>query len=200
MLPTLTEAKDPNWFAVGPSQIRLGGDVEIPYGAGVDNIRYYVASPDASTPEWMTSDDIAGNFDDDTKALLDNGGNCKTLFQPGNIYYRNYKAAGTVFSPYLESNEFRYVDIQPFDDASQSPLIRIRECCDPSACVEKCFTGQGVRKASFYIVNPDKETVFMRGVCSFCAITSCITQCSAGEYATAASRFDTVITTPPPGF
>ena len=194
-LPTLTERKDPKNLGLYSLQTRVEGDVLIPYGIDLSGgVRYYVDWDNKLTLETIRAKSVGENSVG-AGIMLNNNMNCKTLFSPGKVYYRTFALkGGTIIDVSLDTSGYRYLDMKPIDIPTQTTLNRIRACCSPSPpCSERCFEVAEVQAAAFAITAPDGVTILMSGRCTYCAIKSCTTQCSEGEFATGSAFIDEVI-------
>lgn len=194
-LPTLTENEDPAnkpWLYLPPS--RVPGDVLIPYGLDFsDGVRYYVDWEGLLKPAEVDKL-VRGDVSLRAEQVLKMNMNCKTLFSPGKMFFRNYKYKGaTLFDLKIDESKYRYLEMKPVTLASQAALSRIRSCCssvDP--CTERCFDVKEVKNAFFAITASDGKTILMTGRCTYCTLKSCISQCSEGEYVTSYADLDQV--------
>jgi len=200
VLPILTEDENPNnkpWIYLSPS--RVSGDVLIPYGINLnDGVRYYVDWKKQIEPSLLKTS-TRGVSSPDAATILNRNTNCKTLFSPGRLYYRAYAFKGPDIGRLsLDDSVHRYLDLKPARSSSsistQADLNRIRTCCSPSPpCTERCFAVPELQYATFAITAPDEKTILMSGRCTYCALESCVSQCSEGEFVTAYGNLDAVI-------
>lgn len=193
VLPTLTENDDPALHGLYTDQTREEGDVLIPYGINLQGgVRYYVDWDKKLTSEAIKQKTVGVNSVG-SEVMLNSNMNCKTLFSPGKVYYRTYALKGTIFDVSLDTSGYRDLEMKPIDHPTQTTLNRIRACCSPSPpCSERCFEVAEVQAAAFTITAPDGVTILMSGRCTYCAIKSCTTQCSEGEFATNNAIIDEV--------
>ena len=193
-MPILTEKEQHNqlWKRY---QTRVKNDIMIPYGLDFHNeVKYFVDWEKKYSLDQILGPNPVGDPDQDAKTLLLSNMNCKELFGNGQIFYRAYGTKGQwEWEIELDPSEYYYLNMKPFDAPSQAVISRIRTCCDPSKCREKCFQVPEVNAAPFIITTPDSVSVIAGGYCTYCAIKPCVSQCSEGEFATNGAVLDAVI-------
>jgi hypothetical protein len=193
-LPILTENSWPVFLhGIDLPQTRVDKDVLIPYGIDLsEGLLYFIDWQRRLTDEVR----VKGEPDALAKALLESNMNCKELFSPGTVYYRTYAMKGFLTTREWDRRNDRELELKPNNifTNTQDELSRIRTCCNPTPpCVEKCFRVTEVKSARFTITAPNGLTKLMTGVCTYCAIKSCVSNCSEGEFATSNALLDAVI-------
>ena len=188
----MTEGKDTNIFYLGLGEQRIDGDIWIPYQTPVDNLRYIFNWDRRALESWILSDPIAGIREAQKVSLLNTEQNCRDLLAPGTFLYRPFRYSGTLGMQRIERDGDREVVIRPADNLGQHPISHIRSCCNPEKCQEKCYINPSYEFVAFYIVDPDRKHVILRGFCKYCAIQSCVTNCPQGTFATNYINLDQV--------
>jgi hypothetical protein len=200
-LPTLTENKpsyhDVKNFPLGaPDPEYEEGEILINYKFAIDKLTYVFdhAGVDYKRTE-ATKNTFnliyAGEFISSESARLNTKGqNCKDLFSPGTIYYKQLSAYW-VGLPVIPGSS-KYVTLPVAPSKNDYKLELIRSCCNPSTCSEGNYVVSLTKDMRFVIFNQNTLHTVLTGQCDFCAIGPGITTCSHGTYATARANFDTV--------
>lgn len=193
---TMTEKKNPNPFYLGLGEQRTRGDVLIPYEIPVDNLRYIFNWGKIQLDTWILNEPVAEFSDSQRESMQNELQNCRELLDPGKIYYRPFRFSGILGAQTILRDSDRYVNLRPADKLGQHPFAAIRSCCDPQRCREKCFEFNSItqKAVDFYIVDPDRQHVFFKGKCSYCALSNCTTNCPHGTFATDFAVIDQVQT------
>jgi hypothetical protein len=202
-LPTLTENKpsyhDVKNFPLGaPNPEYEEGEILINYKFDIDHLTYMFEHAGVTHTRTERGKNLfkwiyAGEFgiSSESARLNTKGQNCKDLFSPGTIYYKQLSAYWVGFPVIPGSSKYVNLPVVPSTD-DEFNLELVRSCCNPSTCSEKNYVVSLTKDVRFAIFNQASLQTVLAGQCDFCAIGPGITTCSHGTYATARANFDTV--------